>query len=205
MTTLKKWLCLALALTLALSLSACEKEEKPSSQVEESSLVSSEPAPTPEPTPQPESSAFVPAPDLIPPESGETGDFEALFSQNSIDRQYDADYGAASSASLMLRACDSAARRWKDMADSAYEAALAVLDSDGRAALREEQEKWRDDVETEITILRETSGEDSEGVLTAARGTVLLYRQRAMDLCRVVYDATGSLPEFPEITGQAQG
>lgn len=203
----KRSACLLLAGALCLGLAACGREEGASSQLDGSSLAEVTPTPTPTPTPEPESSSFAPAPDLIPPasSSGEEDAFEALFSQNAIDKAYDADYAQATSFSLMLQACDTAARRWKDMADTAYAAALEVCGDDRAAELREEQEKWRAISENRIARIRDEAEDTNEGTLSAAREIVLLYRDRAKALCQEVYQATGALPDFPDTDQGAQG
>ena len=127
---MKRILCTVLAGLLCLSLLAgCQQNPPepaptPVPSAAPTAEPTLEPAPTPIPTP------FVPAEDLIPtptpaPESTEPapddGGFEEAFSQNPIDKAYDEDYRRAMSFSMMRQACDTAARRWREMADIAYE------------------------------------------------------------------------------------
>ncbi len=186
------WLCLALAVFLA----ACDgKTETPSSSsLPESSAASSEPS-----VPEPESSRFVPADDLIPSSAATEEDpFLLAFSQNPIDKQYDKDYSLATSFSMMRQTCDEAARRWKNMADIAYQAALQAAPEEDRAALEQEQDEWLNELDGRIESIRSEAGDSNEGILSSAKQVVLLYRERAMALCRVKYEADGSLPEFPD-------
>lgn len=212
MKNLKKYLCAGLCVALAASMAACSGEkELPSSSQPESSAVS-----TVSSEPEPESSHFVPAPDLIPSTpapsvstgSGvEVSGFEEEFSQNPIDKKYDDDYARATSFSMMRQACDSAAANWKVMVDVAYDAAYEATPEDGRAELQEEQEAWKMELDSTIRQIKEEAGDDNEGALSAGKEIVLLYRERAMELCRIKYDADGTLPEFPTVeeTGSAVG
>lgn len=193
MNNLKKWLCTGLCAVMALGLAACENKEPESSSLPESSssVVSA--------TPEPESSRFVPAEDLISTPSGlEEGSFEYLFSQNPIDKKYDQDYSLASSFSMMRQACNQAARSWRNMIDTAYQAALEVTPEEEKSALQKEQTEWETTAEDRITALREEAGDSNEGVLSSSQQVVLLYRERAMALCRIVFEANGELPEFPD-------
>lgn len=201
MKLLKKLLCAGLCLALTAGLAACEKEEEPSSSSSsqpESSAVS--PAPS---EPEPESSRFVPAPDLIPNSGVEEDDpFELVFSQNPIDKKYDADYSVASSFSLMHRACDDAADAWKRMVKTAFQSALEVTAESDREALRAEQNDWEEELSDRLRAIREDAGDGNEGILTAARETVLVYRDRVKALCRIKFEGDGSLPDFPDPDGE---
>ncbi len=200
-TTSKKWLSAALCLTLAAGLAACSKEpEVPSSSEPISSqAVSSEPVSS-----EPESSWFVPAPDLIPDGPGEGAEgFEAAFSQNPIDKAYDAAYEEATTFSMMRRACDDAAASWKAMVKTAYQAAAQTMSEEEQTTLRQEQDSWDHDLNRKITEIEEKAGDGNQGILEAARQTVLLYRQRVKELCQIKYEADGELPEFPGSSGEA--
>lgn len=209
MKCMKRIFNLGLGLLLLCGLWACEQEQvTPSSALPMSSEpVSSAPVES-EPLleSEPESSWFVPADDLIPsaPQEGEAEGFEAAFSQNPIDKAYDQAYELASSFSMMRQACDEAAGNWLDMVDISYDAALAVLSGDERKALQEEQDVWKDEVNDQIATLREENGDSNTGILSSGRAIVLLYRQRAMELCKIKYDIDGELPSFPG-EGEAVG
>lgn len=205
MKNLRKYLCAGLCLALAATMAACsgETEKTPSSSQAESSavsVVSSEP--------EPESSRFVPAPDLIPstPEASgvESDGFEDEFSQNPIDKKYDEDYSYATSFFMMQQACDEAAGQWEAMVDTAYNAALKAAPEEKRDALRQEQQQWQAELSNRIKNIRAEAGESNEGILTAAKQIVLVYRDRAKELCRIKYEADGELPPFPG-EGEAVG
>ncbi|WP_369298522.1 hypothetical protein [uncultured Neglectibacter sp.] len=195
---LSRSILLCLALCLVAGFAACQQQNEDNTSTslppeENSSAVSA--------TPEPESSHFVPAPDLISTPSGiEEGTFEYAFSQNPIDKKYDADYSLASSLSMMRQACNQAARNWKNMVDVAYAAALEVTPEDDQSALVQQQTEWEMDLDSRIEEIREEAGDSNEGILTSARQVVLLYRDRAMTLCRIKYEADGALPDFPDLT-----
>ncbi len=196
MNNLKKWLCAGLCAVIALGLVGCENKKPESSSLPESSssMVSS--------TPAPESSRFVPSDDLISTPSGmEEGSFEDLFSQNPIDKKYDQDYSLASSFSMMRQACNQAARSWRDLIDTVYPLALENTPEEEKPALQKEQTEWETTVEDKIAAVREEAGDTNEGVLSSSQQVVLLYRERAMALCKIVFKATGELPEFPVSDG----
>ncbi len=203
---MKPLLCALLALSLCLGLGACQEQPKPAPS-SSSSEAEATPTPTPAPTPTPEpaSSIFIPAPDLISldPETQtkiyqEPDSFEAQFSQNPIDKQYDEDYSRASSFSMILMACDDAARRWKTMTESAYQACLTVLEQAEQAALREQQAQRQLDLEAAVQVLRQGDDGTNESKVSIARQTVLLYRDWAKALCETYFNAAGKLPEFPD-------
>lgn len=203
---IRNWTAAALCCALALSMAACSNAE-PSSEV--SSQVSSAPSSAVESS-QPESSQFVPPDDLIPTESvkPEAEDFETVFSQNPIDQQYDKDYGQAASFSMMRQACNTAAKSWENMIDVAYRAAMDAVSEEERAKLQEEQDLWADELDGKIEEIRAAAGDDNEGVLDSARQIVLLYRERAKELCKLKYDVDGELPAFetaPDDDGTAKG
>lgn len=199
MKTLKKWAFLPLCGLLALSLWGCGGGALPSSSLPESSApVSSGPASS---DPQTESSWFTPAADLIPDASPQgTGDFEDAFSQNPIDKQYDADYSKALSFAMMMDACQAAQDRWKAMVDTALADALKALPQEEGFALQAEQDRWEQNAKKQLDAQKEETG--NEAVLSAAKEAVLLYRQRAMELCRIRFDLDGTLPQF---SGEGSG
>lgn len=197
MKIIKKFGCSCAAMLFLLGLAACEKDPVvPSSALPVSSApVVSETSSQPES----ESSWFVPAGDLIPDGVQEgTEGFEGAFSQNPIDKKYDADYRAAMSFSSMRQACDQAADAWKKMVDSAYDDAVAVLSGEERSTLQAEQDVWRETLDGELKKIAEENGDSNDGILETARRTVLFYRARAKELCQIKYEADGALPSFPE-------
>ena len=196
MNNLKKWLCMGFCAVMALGLAGCENKKPERSSLPESSdsTISS--------TPAPESSRFTPAEDLISTPSGvEEGSFEDLFSQNPIDKKYDQDYSLASSFSMMRQACNQAARSWRDLIDTVYPLALEQTPEEEKSALQAEQTEWETTVEDRITAIREEAGDTNESVLSSSQQVVLLYRERAMALCKIIFEATGQLPEFPSPEG----
>lgn len=197
MKNFKKYMIAALCLAMAAGLSGCtENTELESSSQPESSAVS-EVSSAPE---EEVSSTFIPANDLISTASevidGATEGFEYEFSQNPIDKQYDEDYSLATSFSMMRQACGDAAKRWNNMVDIAYEAALAATPEDERYILIEEQEQWLSDLSIRLDSIRDNADDDNEGILAAEKETVLVYRTRAMELCRIKYELDGTLPNF---------
>ena len=210
MNAFKKWMSAALCAAMILSLTACSKTEAPS-QV--SSQASSAPSSTVESSQEssaPESSEFTTSEDLIPSGAPSSGaeDFEAAFSQNPIDKKYDEEYSMASSFAVMRQACDTAAKSWKNMIDVAYRSALDSVSDEERDRIQAEQDEWAAGLDQRIEQLRADAGDDSEGVLNSSKQIVLLYRERAMELCREVYAATGELPPFenaPEDDGTPKG
>ena len=198
-------LALCLALALCLCLTGCKETEEVSTSVpeESSELVSSEPESEPE-----ESSHFVPAPDLIStPGDIEEGSFEDLFSQNPIDKKYDKDYSLAMSFSTLRQACDTAARNWRNMVDAAYQAALEVTEEKEQGALMQAQTEWEMALDGEIDRIREEADDSNDGIIAAAKEVVLLYRERAKELCKIKFDIDGTLPAFidPEQDAAAVG
>ena len=200
--------CAALCAGLVLSMAACENTEN-------SSLVSSEapsaPSSSAPASSMPESSESAPSSDgPVSSESPSTGaeDFEAAFSQNPIDQKFDDDYSVASSFTMMRKACDTAAKSWKNMIDTSYREALETVSGEERTKLQEEQDQWADELDGKIEQLRADAGDSDEGVLESSRQIVQLYRERAMALCKAVYEATGELPAFetaPADDGTPQG
>ena len=203
---MKRLLCALLALLLCLGmLAACEGQPKPAPTPEPTVAPTPNPEPTAAPTPEPEATPFIPSSDIIPTDPEvetqlirDPASFEAVFSQNPIDKQYDQDYSQAVSFSMIRMACDSAAKRWKTMVETTYQADLELITDTGEnATLREEQAEWEEICENRIQIIRDEADDSNEVLLSAARAIVLVYRDRAKELCQIYFDATGALPEFP--------
>lgn len=199
MKNLKKYLFAALCLALTLGLTACNSETEDiteSSSQAESSAVSTVSS-------QPEvSSTFIPADDLIStaPEviDGDEEGFEYEFSQNPIDKQYDEDYSMASSFSMMRQACGDATERWENMIEYAYTAAVEATPEDEQYLVMEQHQQWLAELDNKLDEVRENAGDDNEGILTAEKEIVLIYREHAKELCKIKYDIDGTLPEFPD-------
>lgn len=197
MKNFKKYFFAALCICLAVNMTGCtgEKDSESSSHIESSAVSSTVSSETEE------SSAFVPADDLISTVSdvieGNTEGFEYEFSQNPIDKQYDEDYSLATSFSMMRQACGDASKRWQNMIDIAYHAAVDALPENEQHTVIESHDKWREELDSKLDEIRDNAGDDNEGILAAEKEIVLLYREHAKELCKIKYDADGTLPDFP--------
>ncbi len=196
----QKLLYAGLCLCLLCGLCACEQEKEESSSRPESSQISSIAVSS---EAEPESSRFVPAEDLIPDPPEEGDPFEDEFSQNPIDKKYDSDYSLASSFSMMRQACNEAARNWRGMVDTAFRTVLQSTPAEEKDALQAEQDRWEEELDGRIEAIRKEAGDGNEGELTAARAVVLLYRDRARELCKIEFDRSGKLPDFPDLDSAA--
>lgn len=195
---MKKYIFAIACAALAITLAGCTNEKTPSSEMPESSAVSEiSSAPVEE-----ESSTFIPADDLISTApgviAGETEGFDYEFSQNPIDKQYNDDYAVAASFSMMRQACGDAIRRWETMIDNAYEAAVAATPEDEQYLVIQEHEQWLQELDGRLDTIRSEASDDNEGILSAEKQIVLLYREHAMELCKIKYDIDGTLPDFPD-------
>lgn len=206
MKAITRVLALALCAGLALCLPGCQEKEAPSSSSAASaaqSAVESAPAATPTPTPAPTPTP-TPAPTASPAaeSAAPAGDFDAAFAQNPIYAQLEADLELASSNALIQQAYDKAAKSWQTVIVTAYEESQQVCSQDVAEQVRQEQEDWENTLDEEIQTIRSDYGNDA----TVYAPVVLeLYRQRAEDLCRAVFEATGELPAFPEAGAQPAG
>lgn len=204
----RKALLLSLLLILLVCLGGCQSDnDVNSSRVssQESSQASSE-ASSSQPESQ-ESQASEPVSSEISTPDNSEG-FEALFSQNPIDLKFDSDMAIASTENRMIQACDAAAKSWQDMIDTSYRAALEAADGEKQAVLQAEQVQWADNLDAEIAKLQEATDDTQAGALETAQQIVQIYRDRVKELCKSVFDDTGSLPEFPvasEDDGTPQG
>ena len=54
-------------------------------------------------------------------------------------------------------------------------------------------------------ILQAAQEENPDDTISAARATTEVYRTQAKTLCQLLYEATGTMPEFPTINDQAAG
>ena len=201
---------LVLCAVLGLSLTACTQETSESqTQVSTSSqnLVESQaspsptPTPTPSPTPTPAPTA-TPAPTQEPVSSQPAGDFDALFAENPIYDRLEEDLLDASSTTRIQQAYDNAIRLWQQLIDTAYSDSQQVCPAEEAAQIQQEQEAWESSLDGEIETIRQ---DYSAEPLSAYPVILELYRQRAEDLCRAVYNAIGELPAFPDTSGTAAG
>lgn len=203
MKPLFRTICLALCAGLLLTAGACaQTQEESSSQVSTPSVsvVENEPTPTPTPTPTPS-----PTPTVEPtqePTPAPAGDFEAAFEENPIDAALEEDMMYATSNSLILRAYDNAASRWLKVIDTAYADGEAALTGDALTQFQEEQASWKGSLDSDIQAIRDENSQDG---LASAEAVMNHYRDRAKALCQTVYQATGSLPEFPSASQEPLG
>ena len=191
------WLRRAAAALLCLGLLAgaagCQEKETPVSSAPQATAAPTPeptPAPTPEPTPTP-----TPEPTATPAPTP-AGDFEALFQENPIDSLFEESMSLATSFTTMEQACDTAAQRWQQVIDRAYQQAQGALSGEELTALEEEQSQWEGSLDGQVEELRAQTGDSPDGAVTVARQIVELYRQRAKALCQTAYEATGEMPSF---------
>lgn len=191
------WLRRAAAALLCLGLLAgavgCQEKEAPVSSAPQATAAPT-PEPTPAPTPEP-----TPTPTAEPtatPAPTPAGDFEALFQENPIDSLFEESMSLATSFTTMEQACDTAAQRWQQVIDRAYQQAQGALSGEELTALEEEQSQWEGSLDGQVEELRAQTGDSPDGAVTVARQIVELYRQRAKALCQTAYEATGEMPSF---------
>ena len=68
--------------------------------------------------------------------------------------------------------------------------------------MQQEQGDWEAAQEPAVQEIRAQHGEDE---MAAASAVVDFYKERAKSLCQSIYNATGTLPQFPNTSGEAQG
>ena len=190
------WLRRAAAALLCLGLLAgaagCQEKETPVSSAPQATATPT-PEPTPPPTPEP---TPTPTPEPTATPATPAGGFEALFQENPIDSLFEESMSLATSFTTMEQACDTAAQRWQQVIDRAYQQAQGALSGEELTALEEEQSQWESSLDSQVEELRAQTGDSPDGAVTVARQIVELYRQRAKALCQTAYEATGEMPSF---------
>ncbi|MCH5353237.1 MAG: hypothetical protein J1E06_07210, partial [Acutalibacter sp.] len=85
--------------------------------------------------------------------------------------------------------------------------ALAATPESGKVALQKDQTDWEIALDGRIDAIREKADDSNDGILASSKEIVLLYRERAMELCKIKFDLDGTLPEFidPEKDSGAVG
>ncbi len=124
--------------------------------------------------------------------------FKKAFSGNAIDRQFELEYSSATSSTLLISACSDATERWKAFVDSAFEEVLSLSSETQAASIKASQEEWYDTMDERLSEIQEQAAAEG-GALEAARGVMLFYRDRAVELSYIHYTLAGTLPSFPVI------
>lgn len=201
---------------LLLGSAACSRQiaETPSSsQAQESVSSAPQETPTPAPTQEPDSTPSLSqaedpnwsgsitsgeegTTEYLPPIETEDEQFQKAFAGNAIDSQFELEYSTSTSLTLMSQACNHAAERWKLMIDIVYQEVLELAGEDDRNSIKSAQEEWAAGVGGRLQEIRDAAQEASGGALEAARSTMLLYRERAVQLCELQYSLNGTLPDF---------
>ena len=136
----------------------------------------------------------------------ETGseNFQKAFAGNAIDSQFELEYSRSTSATLMVQACNDAAQRWKNMIDVAYQSVLDLSDDGQRESVKETQDQWAAVLDQKLQEIRDDAGDGADAPLEIARGAMLLYRERAAELCSIQYANDGTLPSFEVVSGDEE-
>ena len=204
---MKKWFgLLSGTLILCMILSACSgltHESDPYSAIESSSISAEVVTPSSSPetsSSQPESSTVSDvssveessshSEEMLPSINTENTGFNDKFSQNSLDMAYEEEMMSAYSANEWVTICSKYSQLWQDEVDNAYKELLAVVSEDRYSSLREEQDQWLLDIESQIQQIRASA--EAEGgslvLFNASSEIMLLYRTRAAVLYQELYD-----------------
>lgn len=184
-------------LILPVMLSGCENQQAPSQPT--SSVAEPTQAPTETPSSEPEdeiSSSEEPEPTESPIQ---TADFEEVFAANPIDDQLNNDLDFATSSSAILKAYESAGKRWKAMVSPAYASAKEVLPEDDRLQLEQEHQDWEDTIDDIIASIQEENSDSDDGKITSARLIQEKYKETVKGLCEIYFSSTGELPDFTAV------
>lgn len=191
----KLFILVVFALMLFCVLSGCEQnpaETEPSS-VESAPAATSEP--TPEPTPQ---LTATPEPTATPTPAP-SGDFEALFEENPVDKLLAKDLSMAASYSTIYAAYKECQQNWEKVINMLYPAAFDFLDDQQMQALDESQANWEANLDNEIDKIQESASDDADASLAAAEKVMELYRDWASYLCQEYFNAKNELPDLEAI------
>ncbi|MFR3239268.1 MAG: hypothetical protein ACLTOU_12190 [Acutalibacter sp.] len=196
-------LCAALLLCAGACSSLGEGGSSPDS-TPSSSVVESSPTPTPSPIPTP-SPAPSPTPETEteePSAAEEDPEFEEAFDLNPIDAQMNQDMATAASASAIQKVYSSAVTRWERFIGTLCAQGEETLTGEALAQFQDAQKAWEEGLDDALQAAQEENPDDA---ISAARAATEVYRAQAKALCQLLYEATGSMPEFPAIDGQAAG
>lgn len=126
---------------------------------------------------------------LTPPHSSapatSSADFNAVFSQNPIDKAYNQQSKTAESTRQMVELAEKFITIWDAEVDSAYQRLLAYLDADGKEKLKKQQEQWQGGLEKAIQKIYDDAAADSDGTIAqvaASSGVMEYYKKRAIEL-----------------------
>ncbi len=182
-------LCAALLLCAGACSSLGEGGSSPDS-TPSSSVVESSPTPTPETETEEPSAAE------------EDPEFEEAFDLNPIDAQMNQDMATAASASAIQKVYSSAVTLWERFISTLCAQGEETLTGEALAQFQDAQKAWEEGLDDALQAAQEENPDDA---ISAARAATEVYRAQAKALCQLLYEATGSMPEFPAIDGQAAG
>ena len=126
---------------------------------------------------------------LTPPHSEaeltSSEDFNEVFLQNPIDKDYNRQSKTAETTQQMVELAEKYITIWDAEIDSAYTRLYNHLDADGRQALKNEQDHWRVGLEKAIQKIYDDAAADSDGTIAqvaASSGVMEYYKNRAIEL-----------------------
>ncbi len=217
---LKKLIYILLACTLLMGTAACnsslgEASATPAPESEESA------DPTPEPTPEEESGEESESEEEVevPVIEGEeelsyseelpmpTGDdeFVKAFNENPIDAQYIAENEEDLSTQSQMEVIGMATAHWETQMNYTYTKVLGLLDEEDTEQFEIEQQAWIGEVPIYLDQFQEdTQDLGTAGAMEYSYRTMILYRERAIELLSVEYEKSGEI-ELVSITGDAAG
>ena len=137
-----------------------------------------------------------------PSATEEDPEFEEAFDLNPIDAQMNQDMATAASASAIQKVYSSAVTRWQGFIDTLCTQGEETLTGEALTQFQDAQKAWEEGLEDALQAAQEENPDDT---ISAARATTEVYRTQAKALCQLLYEATGTMPEFPTIDDQAAG
>lgn len=220
---------LVMCMLMSLMIVSCSKKNENSSSEESSSIVSKSESSKPEDSSISESSLLskdnsseiestgsetsevqvTPEEvlDTLPEIETGSDEFKEDFKQNDIDKSYAESAGGTYSVTEMKQLISDTVEKWKSYIDVVYAQALETASSDTeKETIKSEQEKWVSEIDGKIEeISTSAQGGGSQASLDASAKIMSLYRDRAAELCNIVYTNTGSIPSFDDVEAGPQG
>ncbi len=217
---LKKMIYILLTCTLLGSMVSCNasleqsvSQEPSQSQSEENS----EPVATPEPSSDDTSSGEVESEipviegdeslthtQALPMPTGEDA-FVTAFNENPIDAQYLSENNTGLSTQDQMIIIGQATAHWETQMNYTYTKVLGLLNETDSAQFEIEQQAWIGEVPIYLDqFQQDTSDLGSSGSVEYSYRTMILYRERAIELLSVEYEKNGNI-ELVSITGEAAG
>lgn len=120
--------------------------------------------------------------------------FNELFQNNSIDKQYDNELKYCESSTEMVNKTNEYAQKWYNEVFNAYDLLITLVDDEKAQYLQESFDEWASTVSDTVNQYNEEArlnGGTNVQILEASNKIMIFYRTQAAEYYKQIYEITG--------------